>query len=438
MKRFRTLLFYLLAIGMALAPLAGCTQSAGVPPSEEAPPPPTPVTLSLDVGEPEDSPLANAVREVVHTFMQEHEHITVEMQFDPAAPSEPAQEAASSSEDAPSSSESAAPAPVNTLARAQKADVLYRAGLAETSFMAQQGELMDLVSVRREYPDFAENIKPDALVSMVYPDGRLYAVPVLGFYEGLFVSSTLFQENGLALPTDWEKLLAAVDAFAAKGEVTPIAVPLKNDPAELIEHLVLSAGGAKGHAQGLDAQNIPEAWTQGLALAKTLYDKKAFPKTELSGKAEAVALFNKGKAAMLIGGSWMTQQMEDSENTVVLPFPKVFADVQAQDDIIGGFGSGFYLSSRAWWDEQKREAAVLLTQALTSDKAMARYLSPAGTLAGLYESGVQLMKKANGIAMPAESYLSEEVWNSLCQSMQEIAKGETEPRPALEKALSQK
>ena len=46
-------------------------------------------------------------------------------------------------------------------------------------------------------------------------DGRVYAVPVRGFWEGLYVHTDLFEQYGAPLPTDWDSLLEAIRIFPA-------------------------------------------------------------------------------------------------------------------------------------------------------------------------------------------------------------------------------
>ncbi|MFQ9696360.1 MAG: ABC transporter substrate-binding protein, partial [Zhenhengia sp.] len=113
--------------------------------------------------------------------------------------------------------------------------------------LVEQNKVVSIEEIRSEYPDYASNINPAAMDSAKCYDGKQYAVPTHGYYEGIFCNKDLFEANGIELPTDWAKLEAAITGFAEKG-ITPIAAALGHIPHYWIEHLILAEGCVQDHS----------------------------------------------------------------------------------------------------------------------------------------------------------------------------------------------
>ena len=104
----------------------------------------------------------------------------------------------------------------------KRSDVVFYFTGADAVQLIETGKVVSIEEIREEYPDYASNITDAAMSFMKEFDGKHYAVPIRGFYEGLFCNTDLFEKYGLDLPTDWEKLEAAVKKFSAEG-IVPIA-----------------------------------------------------------------------------------------------------------------------------------------------------------------------------------------------------------------------
>lgn len=125
----------------------------------------------------------------------------------------------------------------------------------------------------------------------------------------------------------------------------------------LIEHTILSAAGPEGQNKGL-LDGIDPNWEKAYAAMKELYDLGAFPKDaatidlSMSGN-----YYSEGLAAMTIEGSWAIGGWSDDtrDNSTVVPFPTVPGGVGSGNDIVGGFGSGFYLSKATYDDAAKKK-----------------------------------------------------------------------------------
>jgi raffinose/stachyose/melibiose transport system substrate-binding protein len=69
--------------------------------------------------------------------------------------------------------------------------------------------------------DWQASFTPAALEAYTY-DGKLYGVPITLDAKYLVYNTKMFADNGIAVPTTHEELLAVCDAFEAKGITDPI------------------------------------------------------------------------------------------------------------------------------------------------------------------------------------------------------------------------
>jgi len=215
---------------------------------------------------------------------------------------------------------------------------------ADAEPLLKSGKVFTWDEELKKDTNWSSNIYKSALAFTTYNgsikeyNGKVYAIPTIGFYEGLYVNEDLFKKYNLSLPTDWNKFIKAVNTFKSKG-IIPIAGSIL-ESYYLIETFVLSAGGSQGH-------NTPfhSSWENGLNTIRDLYKMGAFPKDALTLKDDqARTLFAEKKAAMMINGSWCVGGLKDMVNTKIIPAPVIPGGKANPTDIIGGFGSGWYVS----------------------------------------------------------------------------------------------
>ncbi len=252
---------------------------------------------------------------------------------------------------------------INDFAAGNEADVLFY--FAKTSDSTPILNRVVPISVINEaYPHL--NLPENALVAE--SDGVVYAIPVRNWWEGLFVNTDLFEQYGLELPTDWDKLVVAIEKFNEVG-IVPIAASFSDIPHYLIECAILACGTPQDHsARPATIAQVPDSWIEGMRLLNTLYKMGAFPKN-CNATTESITskLFIDKKAAMQVDGSWFANGIpkESWDTTIVMPFPP-YSENADQTALFMGVSSGFYLSKRAWDDPDKRDAAVSLLAYLTT------------------------------------------------------------------------
>ncbi len=275
-------------------------------------------------------------------------------------------------------------------AAGNEADVLfYFTGTADNAPILSR--VVHIHEINAAYPDLNLPESPDCREA----DGKVYAIPVREYWEGLFCNTDLFEQYHLELPTTWELLEKAVAVFRENG-VVPIAVSISDVPHYIAEFCILSCGGAAEHGvRPARGEAVPDSWVEGMRLLRRLYQLGAFaPNVNSTTESAASRLFINKQAAMKIDGSWFANGLpyENMDSTAVLPFPG-FAG--GEGAAFRGVSMGFYLSRQAWNTPTKRDAAVsLLAFLATGENAEA--------LGGYTYSG-QLKKSADTMISAMET-----------------------------------
>jgi len=276
-----------------------------------------------------------------------------------------------------------------------------------------------------------------APLEAVKDKGKIYALPYLGFFEGMWVNVDVFKNNGLEVPKTYDDILKAIPVLNAKG-ITPIVCSFAEEPHYLIETLILSMGGVAGHAKAFDA-----SWASALALAKDLYDKKAFTEDCLTIKQATCAQnFSDKKAAMFISGSWSGGAFKDKENTSIIPFPLVTGGKANANDIIGGAGTGWYVTKAL--NDSKNGAGVKFVKFMTQPEQLAKFVAvagvplenvPASATGGAMAKNINdFMSNATSMNGPAGDAMNQEAFTTIWKGMQYIVSGKKTSQQILDEA----
>ncbi len=294
-------------------------------------------------------------------------------------------------------------------------DVLFFfARTADSAYLLNR--VVPIAEINAAYPGLGLAENP----ACVEADGKIYAVPVRSYWEGLFCNTDLFAAYNVDLPTTWDKLIQAIQVFHKNG-VVPISVSLSDVPHYLAEFALLAACTPADYAaRPAPGQPVPQSWISGTSLIHTLYQIGAFPEHVNTTDENATSqMFRNKQSAMQLDGSWFANSLPASgmESTVVLPFP---AAAEGAGGVLGGVSMGFYLTRHAWADETKRDAAVnLLAYLATGDNAL--------TLGGFQFSG-KLLESAYALTnhplfTPVQDQMSQEARNEWFRLIPSVATG---------------
>lgn len=136
-------------------------------------------------------------------------------------------------------------------------------------------------------------------------DGKYYGVPVAMNSAGIICNVGMFEENDIEMPTDWDKFIAACDAFQEKG-ITPIGLTLK-DGADCARNIILgtyvTGDEIKSVAAGEKKLSDCEGFEKAVDDTITIYsyaEDKAISSDYNTGLQD----FANEESAMFISGNW--------------------------------------------------------------------------------------------------------------------------------------
>lgn len=314
-------------------------------------------------------------------------------------------------------------------------DVSFFFNGVDTKPLLESGKLYTWDNELKKDTTWGKNFAPSALKAVAY-EGKVYALPYIGYYEGLLVNMDLFKKFKVKVPTNYKELVTAIKVFN-KNNITPIANSFV-DPRYLVEFSILSAGGPKGHAKAFDP-----SWEKGLNTIKDLYALKAFPKDAMTLTDEqAQQLFKDKKAAMIVNGSWVVGGCKDQVNTAVTYFPSVKNAKGNYKDIIAGCGSGWYMSKDL--NIQKNGAPLAFIKYLTSPGVMAKFAAAGGVpqiktttpaITAATKSGWAMENNANSLNSPIDSYLNPDAFNTMNRGVAYIVSGQKTAAQVLAEAM---
>lgn len=298
-------------------------------------------------------------------------------------------------------------------------DMMFFYTGADAEGIIKADAVMSLSEVREDYPDFATHIRESALESVRENNGEIYAIPITGFYEGLYVNKTLFDTYGLELPVDWASFVTAIEVLN-ENSITPIASPLAQSY-YILEHFILNAAGPKDYYDLLE-KDVPSSWIEGLNTLKEIYDLGGFDHNSFDVTVdEAQRSFVNGEAAMILEGSWFTNRVDSSDDEIVIMrMPQLQKNISHESVLIGGYSTGYYISTKTYQSD-KQEALMLLYEYLISREAIAAIASANGgvpscdvttsSLSPIVLNGHKLMDESDHLVMPIDSRLITEAFS---------------------------
>lgn len=331
-------------------------------------------------------------------------------------------------------------------------DVLFFFNGVDSNQFVEQGKVVSVDEIRKEYPDYASNMKDDMLGASPV-DGKNYSIPVNGFWEGMFVNKEVLKKAGVDVPTKdttWDEFLQMCEKIKKAG-YTPIAASLLEIPHYWFEYSIYNFDSPTTHntvpAKVDDAAG--KAWVSGLEDIKTLYEKGYFPANTLTAKDdETFQLFTNDKAAFLCDGSWKVGGIEsavkDPENYTVTYVPG--KGDRKSTDIIGGISMGYYITKKAWDDPEKRAAAVDFVEYMTSDEMVSKFAgtgvtalkngtTPADNMTALSKDAVTFSAGVTAISPTVQDNLSEAVRKPIFGEMSSIVQGKTAAKDAVQAVI---
>ncbi len=344
-------------------------------------------------------------------------------------------------------------------------DVLFFFTGADASGFIQEGKVKSVEEIRESYPDYASNMD-DAKLPTNLVDDQHYAVPVNGYWEGMFYNKEILDEAGVSVPGadyTWDQFLDDCQKIKDAG-YTPIAAALGEIPHYWWEYSIFNNDTLATHMEvpaSIDEGNGP-AWVQGMNDIKDLYEKGFFPENTNSAKDdETFAMFTGGKAAFLIDGSWKVggitaacQSDPDDASTLdtdkLAQFGVTYVPAKSDSDrkatdLIGGISSGYYITAKAWEDDAKREAAVKFVEYMTTNDVVGKFAQHSATalkeapevadVTSLQENAIQMITDSTSLTGAVQDVFNGECRASTFDGMPQIVTGEIDAADAVAEGL---
>lgn len=333
-------------------------------------------------------------------------------------------------------------------------DVLFYFNGNDSDAIVSAGKVVSLDEIRAAYPEYATNMKDDMLVPSSV-DGKIYSVPVNGYWESMYVNTKVLAAAGVTMPGadyTWDQFLLDCQKIKDAG-FTPIAVSLQEVPHYWFEFSVYNNGNTANHLN-LPAASTDETgmkWAKGLEDIKALYDAGYLPENTLTATdAETVQLMADGQAAFLIDGSWKIGFFQTNCADHLEDFALAYVPAKgerAATDLIGGISMGYYITKKAWDDPAKRDAAVKFVEYMTSDEqvsifsvtavtALKNGVTPAANLDSLQKSAIAMCAGATSVVGAVQDKLTAEQRGDLFANVKNIVTGKTTAAEAIDSALA--
>lgn len=275
-------------------------------------------------------------------------------------------------------------------------DVLFYFTGATAKPLVDNKKVVSIADIRKEYPDYAKNISDSVLDP--------YAVTIKGFVEGVFVNTELFTgELASYLEKDvwtWQDYHDIAQKLIDKGKI-PFALGATDVPHYWIEHLVLGTLGPEAFTNIKDSiKDHEDAWVSALKKLKYFADLGWFGPTKGNQEhASAEASFKNGDAAMILDGSWLAGNFDETTTVKasklrMMPFPAIPTSEGGKNKVYmqSGFTSGFYISKKAWDNPEKRELCVKFVELMTKTESIAKFCAVGGIPA---DPSVQIANQTN-------------------------------------------
>jgi raffinose/stachyose/melibiose transport system substrate-binding protein len=213
--------------------------------------------------------------------------------------------------------------------------MLYNTPAVDTvAQMQKNGQVLDIGAEFKKLGVTNELVPAAAVILRKIYGPKLAALPFEFNIEGVWYNKKIFADNGVAVPTTYDQLVAAAAKLDAKG-IQPFASSgIQGWPiTRLIGNLIFGqlGGDALVKVKQGKAKLTDAAYVAAAQKVADLGDKGYFGKGVASldyGPAED--LFLQGKAAMFYMGSWILGELNDpAKNQIGLanvgffPFPQV-------------------------------------------------------------------------------------------------------------------
>lgn len=227
---------------------------------------------------------------------------------------------------------------------------------------ARLGYLADLSELGAKYSD--------AGTSVYSYDGKVYALPGISWFEGIYFNKAMFEENNIALPTTFDEYIAVCKQFMEKG-IKPLSAGLKSWEPMLKNSMAFVAAE---YLSTEDGKNFGTEFREGKATLNGTWNpylekwsemiSEGIYTTDMTGidHDQALEEFATGGSAMFCSGPWDLETIQSKNPELQVDMMPFYGTKSSDGWLIGGPGCGFAVNENS----KNKEAAMKVVEAIST------------------------------------------------------------------------
>lgn len=206
-------------------------------------------------------------------------------------------------------------------------------------------------------------------------DGKVYALPGISWFEGIYYNVDLFEENSIALPTTFDEYIAVCKQFQDLG-IKPLAAGLKSWEPMLknsmafvtAEYLSTDDGKEFGSKYREGEATLAGTWDPYIEKWSEMITSGVYT-TDMTGidHDQALEEFATGGAAMFCSGPWDLEAIQAKNPDLNLNMMPFYGTTTSAGWLIGGPGCGFAVNENS----ANKDVALKVLAALATEDGQA-------------------------------------------------------------------
>ncbi len=212
---------------------------------------------------------------------------------------------------------------------------------ASTIKHAQLGYLADLTELGSLYSDSG--------AAVYSADGKVYALPGISWFEGVYYNKAIFSENHIELPKTFDEFIAVCKQFQELG-IKPLSAGLKSWEPMLknsmafvtAEFLSTEEGKSFGQDYREGKTTLDGVWNPYLEKWSEMITSGIYT-TDMTGidHTQSLEEFASGDSAMFCSGPWDLEAIQSKNPDLELGMFPFYGTQESDGWLIGGPGCGF-------------------------------------------------------------------------------------------------
>jgi len=251
---------------------------------------------------------------------------------------------------------------IDTQLSANEGPDIFCETAASTLKHAQLGYSADLSELGALYSD--------AGTSILTYDGKVYALPGISWFEGIWYNKDIFADNNIELPKTFDEYIAICKKFQELG-IKPLSAGLKSWEPMLknsmafvtAEYLSTDAGKNFGADYREGKTTLDGVWNPYLEKWSDMINEGVYT-TDMTGIDHEQALneFATGGSAMFCSGPWDLEAIQSKNPDLNLGMFPFYGTEESDGWLIGGPGFGFAANAKS----ENLDAAMRVLTALST------------------------------------------------------------------------